>query len=1185
MKKRLTALLLSLCLVLSLMPFSASAASKPGVKTGDYIQMGKYNGKSILWRCVGVDDNGPLMLADKIIDTLSYDAKTNDNSKTKSHSRNYKRDNYGSNYWKDSNLRSWLNSTASAGNVEWLCGNPPKDGYVGNGGAYNNKAGFLNSFSKAEIAAMKTVTQRSIVSHPEYNRGFVDGIGTDLPYHTSIQSAAYGFENAHYQNTTEKVFLLDVKQVNTVYNNLGNYYIATNNDGVTWPYWLRTPVTDCNHDIRYVNAYGEVGRYAPWYSHLGVRPAFYLDSDYFVAISGSGTEGNPYVGSAPDKQESDYSVSEPEEEESKDWDVGTSQSITLNLGDWYTDDERYSNPTIPVYTIQKPRSDNENMVIVVCGEGYTKSQQGKFISDVKRLWSETLKSEPYRSMADRFNVYALCTASETEVGGNSTFFDMSFGSYGRDLVISNVKSPLKNHILDRCIAPEFIDKIHDAHIKNTTNPNEIYFDSNGNRDEQAPYRYVYDYITEFFMLVNSAAYGGASISNKNVGIRYVSASSDNASSIKTLIHEFGHGLLGLTEEYSTGSLAEGNDIEPNVAWTGDPTKVKWKKLLGFRTTYSTRNEHNQSDPQAMVGPSWECVMRSNINLDCYCEICKLHGVKVLSKLYTNPPELYVATPEVKRYTGQYKNPSEEPDAYSGTSFNDYWDYAADRINRLLSGAYKSNFTSDMAGQEVELRTIVQNLTDTKANKVTLKMWVRHSDGTVAVTSSGKPVEATQTYDIPLWDKKADFYSTASVNYDAIDFDSGLVNCSLVYKIPNDAVLKSGDTIAFTVTDTDGNVLATDNTETQAYANVNVEYRFADGTEIPNTDLSTMPIAVGTKLDWEAPESFYGYDLIKTEGLDKAVPADGMTVTYYYGDSSELTVPEISTVSLSLESSITMNFKVLKNSLSSFDDFYMTFEFGDKNATVTDYTQQGSYYVFSYTGISPQLMNDDVVAVLHTKSGGKEYSSPERVMSVKTYAYRLLERYGNDDNYSKLRTLLVDLLNYGAAAQQYIGYQANNLVNAELTATQKSWASKESVEFNNIRDFNYKTVSSPKSQWKSSGLILNNSVMIKAKFTADSIENKTVEITSKNAKFTYTKDDFVKNADGTYYVYCNELYANEMSDELYFTVYENGVPCSNTMRFSIESYARLVRDSYKGEPLDKMITAMMLYGNSAKAYGA
>ncbi len=291
---------------------------------------------------------------------------------------------------------------------------------------------------------------------------------------------------------------------------------------------------------------------------------------------------------------------------------------------------------------------------------------------------------------------------------------------------------------------------------------------------------------------------------------------------------------------------------------------------------------------------------------------------------------------------------------------------------------------------------------------------------------------------------------------------------------------------------------------------------------------------------------------------------------------------IKTVSLSLESSVTMNYKVLKSNMESFDDFYMTFEFGGKEEKVTNYKQEGNYYVFSYKGINPQLMNDDVAAVLHASANSVEYTSPEKVMSVREYAYTMLDRYSSDEH-SKLRTLLVDLLNYGSATQKYVGYQTDNLANSDLTATQKSWASKDTKEFKNIRNFNYKTISNPTVRWNSCGLVLGNAIMFKVKFTADNVENKTVEITLRNTKFTYDKNDFKDNGDGTYYVYCNELFAHEVSDEVLLTVYENGVPCSNTMLFSVESYARLVKDKYRGTPLDEMITTMMLYGNSAKEY--
>ena len=48
-----------------------SGGIKPDIKVGDYVKMGAYNNASILWRCVSIDNNGPLMLADKIVDTLA----------------------------------------------------------------------------------------------------------------------------------------------------------------------------------------------------------------------------------------------------------------------------------------------------------------------------------------------------------------------------------------------------------------------------------------------------------------------------------------------------------------------------------------------------------------------------------------------------------------------------------------------------------------------------------------------------------------------------------------------------------------------------------------------------------------------------------------------------------------------------------------------------------------------------------------------------------------------------------------------------------------------------------------------------------------------------------------------------------------------------------------------------------
>ena len=874
MTKKITAIFLALYMAISVLPMTIQAASKPDIKVGDYVKMGVYNNASILWRCVSIDNNGPLMLADKIVDTLAYDAKTNDNSNSKSHSRSYKRDDYGSNYWKDSNMRSWLNSIAAEGKVDWLCGNPPKDGYVSGVGAYNEKAGFLNAFSKSEIAAMKTVTQRSLVSHPEYNKGIVDGdANSDLLYYTDISEAVANYDSSYFETTTEKVFLLDVKQANAVWKNLKGYYVAYNNDGMAWPYWLRTPVTDCNHDMRYISSSGQVGRYAPWYSDLGVRPAFYLDSEYFVTTSGSGSQSSPYIGSAPNKQEDDYTISEPAEDANPDWNVSTEQSIQLTLGPWYSNDGKYSNPTIPVYTIQKTRSDTENMVVVVCGEGYTKSQQGKFINDVKRLWQDAMKYEPYRSYADRFNVYALCTASESTFdNGGSTFFDVIVDKYNSPVISNNLHgSQWKNHIFERCIGPEFIEKIHDAHIKKKCDPNTIPSGS-----EYEPYYYVHDYIAQFAMVVNTKSDFGGAYNNREYGFHYFISPSDSYRASKTFAHEFGHGLLGLGDEYSNGYLLDDKELKSlNLSSVEDPEKIKWRQLLGFRNTYTCRNAYGSK----MLVSSYECIMRDT-NYQ-FCEVCRLQGFKRMSQLVKDV-DLYVATPEVKEYTGAYSKPSDFTDLETSS----YYNYTYNRNDRLLSGNSKSRFNTNMNGKKIELRTVIQNISDKNARQLKFKMWIKHSDGSVATDSSGNPLQTVQTFDIPVWNDKANFWPLGALDHIKSDFNSGLKSCSLIYQIPSDAQLKSGDTVAFQVLDENGNVLADDNTETQRYTTVSIQYKFEDGSEIPNTAGGTFTVPYGTKLDLTPAKTLYDYEFIKVDGLNKPIVSDGTVVTYYYKNKNE-----------------------------------------------------------------------------------------------------------------------------------------------------------------------------------------------------------------------------------------------------------------------------------------------------------
>ena len=1219
MTKKITAILLALCMAISILPMSVQAASKPDIKVGDYVKMGTYNNASILWRCVSIDNNGPLMLADKIVDTLAYDAKTNDNSNSKSHSRSYKRDDYGSNYWKDSNMRSWLNSTAAEGKVDWLCGNPPKDGYVSGVGAYNEKAGFLNAFSKSEIAAMKTVTQRSLVSHPEYNKGIVNGdANSDLLYYTDISYAAINYDSAYFETTTEKVFLLDVKQANAVWKNLNGYYVAYNNDGMAWPYWLRTPVTDCNHDMRYISSSGQVGRYAPWYSDLGVRPAFYLDSEYFVTTSGSGSQSSPYIGSAPNKQEDDYTISEPAEDANPDWNVSTEQSIQLTLGPWYSNDGKYSNPTIPVYTIQKTRSDTENMVVVVCGEGYTKSQQGKFINDVKRLWQDAMKYEPYRSYADRFNVYALCTASESTFdNGGSTFFDVIVDKYNSPVISNNLHgSQWKNHIFERCIGPEFIEKIHDAHIKKKCDPNTIPSGS-----EYEPYYYVHDYIAQFAMVVNTKSDFGGAYNNREYGFHYFISPSDSYRASKTFAHEFGHGLLGLGDEYSGGYLLDDKELKSlNLSSVEDPEKIKWRQLLGFRNTYTCRNAYGSK----MLVSSYECIMRDT-NYQ-FCEVCRLQGFKRMSQLVKDV-DLYVATPEVKEYTGAYSKPSDFTDLETSS----YYNYTYNRNDRLLSGNSKSRFNTNMNGKKIELRTVIQNISDKNARQLKFKMWIKHSDGSVATDSSGNPLQTVQTFDIPVWNDKANFWPLGALDHIKSDFNSGLKSCSLIYQIPSDAQLKSGDTVAFQVLDENGNVLADDNTETQRYTTVSIQYKFEDGSEIPNTAGGTFTVPYGTKLDLTPAKTLYDYEFIKVDGLNKPIVSDGTVVTYYYknkneehthtwsawkynndavynsssdykdgtqtrtcsacGESETKEAPNTALLrrrgnALSLESSITLATYITKDVVDYYDEVYAEFTRNGKTEKVypsgkTLTSNSIVYCIFDYTGISPQALGDDVSITFYGVKDGVTYNGNAYKYSATDYIKSTLNKPTSS---AKLKTLLVDLVYYGEACQVYQNYKTDNLLTDILTDEQKALRSTADLNLTNIKNASYETCENRLVKF-GTALRLNNSVEIAiplnmTNVTLDDLSFK-VKIGSRTLTYTYAEnpDNFEKGKDGYWYFYFDGVYANQMSDEVFITAYKGDEQVSYTLKYSVESYAATVTDA----KLKAVTDAMMRYGNSAKAY--
>jgi len=274
--------------------------------------------------------------------------------------------------------------------------------------------------------------------------------------------------------------------------------------------------------------------------------------------------------------------------------------------------------------------------------------------------------------------------------------------------------------------------------------------------------------------------------------------------------------------------------------------------------------------------------------------------------------------------------------------------------------------------------------------------------------------------------------------------------------------------------------------------------------------------------------------------------------------------KFSGASLTLEDNLSINFKMKPEQLdgTGYSDPYVVYQFGENTVTVSDYTVDANgRYSFAFTNISPKMMNDTLVATLYATYEGEVVACHTKSYSIKEYCAGVLSKCGTGgvyENNTKLKTLMVDLLNYGAAAQIYTDYRTDALVNADLTAEQKSWATEAAPTLSTALNTSYHEIANPSATWKGGGLFLEDSVTIRLRFTTTApIENLKVKFTTDEITdgWTIAASEFVSAGEGNgYYVYFNGLKAHQMRETVYVTVYNGSTAVSNTMTYSIESYA-------------------------------
>ena len=183
--------------------------------------------------------------------------------------------------------------------------------------------------------------------------------------------------------------------------------------------------------------------------------------------------------------------------------------------------------------------------LLILGDGYTSAERGKFERDARRLVRALFTTSPFKERQRDINIWGLSPASAQ----------------------SGISRP-SQHIFKRTPLGTSYDAF-DSERYVLTFENRAFRDIASN----APYDVVE-------ILVNGATYGGGGI----FGL-YSTVAADSAWAPYIFVHEFGHHLAALADEYYTSDVAylpaadRVEPWEPNVTALLDPAALKWRDLV------------------------------------------------------------------------------------------------------------------------------------------------------------------------------------------------------------------------------------------------------------------------------------------------------------------------------------------------------------------------------------------------------------------------------------------------------------------------------------------------------------------------------------------------------------------------------------------------------------------------------
>lgn len=235
--------------------------------------------------------------------------------------------------------------------------------------------------------------------------------------------------------------------------------------------------------------------------------------------------------------------------------------------------------------------------LVFLAEGYTASEQDKFYADVERFTKALFAQAPFATRKGDFNVWAVGLRSEDSGSDfphkgifRNTALNSGFNTFGSD----------------RYITTPDMEAVRDA-VWNVP-------------------------CDAIFVLANTEVYGGGGMYNM-----YAIGTADNARTLKVFLHELGHSIGGLADEYFDSDVAyeEMSMYRPGVEpWEPNITTLtdfgsKWEGMLSPGTPVPTPLTGQHKDglgvfegagysAKGIYRPVDHCMMRDLVD---FCPVC------------------------------------------------------------------------------------------------------------------------------------------------------------------------------------------------------------------------------------------------------------------------------------------------------------------------------------------------------------------------------------------------------------------------------------------------------------------------------------------------------------------------------------------------------------------------------------